>query len=71
MNNFKNIRYYISEESGKLKLIPEAKTIVNKNTPVGEPADYYEIKPYNGKKPIHIVGILQVKDGKISIEQYV
>ena len=43
---------------GKLKLIPIEKLLINRNTPVGESPDYYEAKPYDGKKIVYLVGKL-------------
>lgn len=33
-----------------VKIIPPGKWWINRNTPVGEPADFYECKPHNGYK---------------------
>lgn len=36
------------------KQIPAGQWYVNRNTPVGEPADFYAVRPYGGMKPIDI-----------------
>ena len=36
----------------KEKIIPPHKWFINKNTPVGEDAELYEIKPHGGKKRV-------------------
>ena len=38
-----------------LRALPGHKWTVNKNTPVGEPADFYWLKPYGGRKLVHAV----------------
>ncbi len=57
--------YLLIEERGKLKLLPRDKYYINKNTPVGDAAEFYEIKPYGGRKMINeVVGFLEIdKDG--------
>lgn len=47
----------------KLKLLKPNKWFVNRNTPVGEPADLYEMKPYDGKRYIpseEIIGFVNL-----------
>lgn len=42
----------VIKEHGKIRTITSEKLLINKNTPVGEDADLYEIKPYEGRKYI-------------------
>ena len=48
----------------KYKVLSADKYIINRNTPVGESPDYYEKKPYGGKKPIEPLAAI-TKTGKI------
>lgn len=41
---------YIVCSRGKYRFIDESKVFINRNTPVGESADFYERMPYNGKR---------------------
>ena len=43
---------------GKMKMIPAEKLIVNRYTPVGEPPDFYEKMPHNGKREVFLVATL-------------
>jgi hypothetical protein len=48
-----NFNGYVAAEGVRkfrYRLIPEKKVFVNKRTPPGEPAEYFERKPYGGKK---------------------
>lgn len=49
----------ISSGQGKEKRIPAGKWFINRGTPVGEPADFYEVKPYGGRKLIDPRTILE------------
>lgn len=54
----KKIEYYLVREGKKLKLIETTKVTINRNTPVGDPPDYYEVKPYGGRKLLDVIGVL-------------
>lgn len=60
--------YYLIKERSKLKLLHSDKVYINRNTPVGDDAEYYEIKPYGGKKEFYPIGILTEKDGFFQLE---
>ena len=40
------------------------KLLINRFTPVGEPADLYEVKPYGGKKWINWKDIIREEEPK-------
>lgn len=54
---------YIEFSRKKYKFIPESKVWINRGTPVGEPADFYEVKPYNGRRGFE--PLLRISAGKI------
>ena len=39
-------------KTGKIKILRPDKYWINRNTPGGEPADFYEYKPFNGRRLI-------------------
>lgn len=43
----------------KYKIIPSGKYFVNTATPVGDPADFYELKPNGGKKLIEPLAFIR------------
>ena len=43
----------------KTRRIPSHKLLIDRNTPVGEDADLYEIKPYGGRKYIPWSDVIQ------------
>lgn len=50
INNFNG---YVAKEGVskfRYRLIPQKKIFINGRTPVGEPAEYFERKPYGGRK---------------------
>jgi hypothetical protein len=48
----------------RYKFIKEGKYFINRNTPVGEDAEFYEIKPFGGKKLIR-TPLAYFKDGQV------
>lgn len=42
------------KRGGGFRLIKAGKWWINQNTPVGEPADLWEVKPFGGKKLLDI-----------------
>lgn len=42
----------IQISKNKYRFIKDGKYFINRNTPVGEDAEFYEIKPFGGKKLI-------------------
>lgn len=54
---------YIEYYRKKYRFIPKDKTYINRNTPVGEPANFFEIKPYGGKK--YFDPILEINESNI------
>jgi hypothetical protein len=63
-NNFLSFSGYIECVRKKWRLIPEHKTWINRNTPVGESVEYYECKPYGGRKEFY--PILEISNGIIT-----
>lgn len=53
----------------KYKIIPPNKYFVNRNTPLGDDSNYYEIKPYNGRKYIEPL-LFITEDGKVEHYKY-
>lgn len=63
-----NFNGYVAAEGVRkfrYRLIPEKKVFVNKRTPPGEPAEYFERKPYGGRRQFEPV--LEVTNGVIGI----
>ena len=54
---------YLEFSRKRYRLIPKSKTWINKNTPVGEPAEYYEKKPYGGRREFQ--PLLEIKDWQV------
>lgn len=52
--------WYCILSNNKARWISPKKIIINRNTPVGDPVDYYEIKPYGGRKYIKQSDILGI-----------
>lgn len=66
-----NKEFLLIRHRKKLKLLKPTKWFVNRNTPVGDPADFYEVKPYDGQRYIpgkEIIGFIE--DGKIRVYQW-
>ena len=55
--------YYVALMRKKYKLIPDKNVYIIRNTPVGEDADFYERKPFNGK--LKFYPVLEIEHGKI------
>jgi len=54
---------YLLRKTGKIKCIKSGNWWVNRSTPVGEDAEFYERKPYGGNRQFYeseIVGIEKV-----------
>ena len=49
----------------RYRLIPEKKVFINGRTPVGEPAEFFEKKPYGGRKQFEPV--LKITNGVIAV----
>lgn len=58
-----NVRFsgYVEYSRKKYRLIPIEKTWINSGTPVGEPAEYWERKPYGGRR--EFCPIFRILDG--------
>lgn len=56
MDKIHDYSIVVKSKSGCFKIIPPDKYFINRNTPVGEPADYYERMPHGGKKFIEPIG---------------
>lgn len=55
---------FVEYNRKKYRLIPIEKVWVDRDTPVGEPASYFERKPYNGRR--EFIPILEVKNGEVT-----
>lgn len=65
---FNNFNGYVAAEGVRkfrYRLIPAEKIFVNKHTPPGEPAEYWERKPSGGRKRVEPV--LKVTNGVIAV----
>ncbi len=49
----------VKKRGGGERVITAERYWIDRNTPVGEDADYYEIKPYGGKRYIPIDSIIR------------
>lgn len=52
----------VKKRGGGERTIPAHRWFINRNTPVGEDADFYEIKPYDGRRYIPYDTILRIGD---------
>lgn len=59
---------YVEYFRSKYRIIPEEKVFINRNTPVGEDAEFFERKPYGGKREFY--PILKIKNNKVHYEFY-
>jgi len=67
------MKVIVKRGKDKYKIIDEKKLIINRNTPVGEDADFYEKKPYGGKKmidPLVIIGEYGIEHTKYKVFDY-
>jgi hypothetical protein len=55
----------IKKKQPKFRLIPSKKVFINTRTPVGDPAEYFETKPYGGRKTIYPVAVIIGENCKI------
>jgi hypothetical protein len=63
--------------NGKVKWISNFDLLINRNTPRGEPADYYERKPFNGRRMLAneellgriVNGEFEIDDAKMTDER--
>jgi hypothetical protein len=39
-----------NKRTNRGRIIPDSKVLINRHTPVGDDAGYYEVKPYNGRR---------------------
>jgi hypothetical protein len=58
---------FVEHSRKKFRFIPIEKTWINSRTPVGDSAEFYERKPYGGKREFY--PLLEIKNGKL-IECY-
>ena len=54
---------YIVYSRKRFKIIPKEKVFLNKNTPVGEPAEFWEKLPHGGRREFSPV--FKVVDGRL------
>lgn len=54
---------YVEYFRSKYRIIPEEKVVINRNTPVGEDAEFFERKLYGGKR--QFCPILEIRNSKI------
>lgn len=54
----------VKKRGGGERIIPAGKWWIDQNTPVGEDADYYEVKPYQGKRWIPPSTIIREEQSK-------
>ena len=47
------VTHYVTR---RFRKVPVYKVYINKNTPIGDSADIWEIKPYGGRKLIDVIG---------------
>lgn len=55
----------VRKRGGGERVIPAGRWWINRNTPVGEDAQFWEIKPYNGRREIlrrEILGQPEARD---------
>ena len=64
---FPNDHIIYKKRGGGEKLIPSNKWRINRNTPVGEPADLYEERPYGGLKLLewnNVIGVYRREEDR-------